>query len=194
MNALHLSSRLDPGSAGPHDPVPALLLLLPHCIRVSAVQTGQGRTLLLHRHLPDLGKWVWLHRTPTGHTLSRCGWSSEVVCVCSQIPLTSLLVSPRCVCDVRGHHLHRDESGRWHRRSIRLRLCAGLGGFPSVSHQRAHLYRPEEERMRERRGEEKRGGGVSWPLTTTSHCASCPQTIDWHPNNTIQVSPIIFNT
>ena len=46
---------MDPGSAGPHDPVLALLLLLPHCVCVSALQTGQGRTLLLHRHLPDLG-------------------------------------------------------------------------------------------------------------------------------------------
>lgn len=50
------SSRLDPGGASPHDPVAALLLLLPHRLHVSALPTGQGRTLLLHRHLPDLGK------------------------------------------------------------------------------------------------------------------------------------------
>lgn len=61
MNLHHFSSRLDPGSPSPHDPVHTLLLLLPHCVLVSAVQAGQGRALLLHRHLPDLGKWVWVH-------------------------------------------------------------------------------------------------------------------------------------
>lgn len=58
-HAIHLfclSPRLDPGSASSHDPVSALLLLLPHCVFISAVQTGQGRTLLLHCHLPDLSK------------------------------------------------------------------------------------------------------------------------------------------
>lgn len=112
-----------------------------------------------------------------------------------QIPLTTPLVFPRCVCDVCGDHLHCDESGRYSCYTFRLRLRAGLGGFPSLSHQRPHLYRPEEERMRGG-GEGKKVGVVRTPLTTTSHCAYCPQTIDWHPNNTtkVHVSLIIVNT
>lgn len=111
-----------------------------------------------------------------------------------QILLTPPLVFPRCVCDVRGHHLHCDAWWYIHPK-LRLRLCAGLGGFPSLSHQRPHLYCPEEERMRE--GAEKKSGGVDRILLiTTSHCAYCPQTIDWHPNNTTKarVSLIIVNT
>lgn len=110
--------------------------------------------------------------------------------------LASPLVSfPRCVRDVRGHHLHRDESGRWRRATVWLRIRASLGGFPSLPHQRPHLYRPEEERMREG-AEGKRGGVVRIPLRTTSHSAYCPQTIDWHPNNTtkLHVPLIILNT
>lgn len=126
-----------------------------------------------------------------GHALSR---SSPLA---SEPPhLTSPLVSfPRCVRDVRGHHLHRDESGRGRRDTVWLRIRASLGGFPSLPHQRPHLYRPEEERMREG-AEGKRGGVVRIPLRTTSHCAYCPQTIDWHPNNTtkLHVPLIILNT
>lgn len=48
--------RLDPGGAGPDDPGRALLLLLAGGLRLPAVQTGEGRSLLLHRHLPDLGQ------------------------------------------------------------------------------------------------------------------------------------------
>lgn len=112
--ASFLSSRLDPGGAGPHDPVPALLLLLPDCVRVSALQTGQGRTLLLYRHLPGLGEWVWLQHFLTGHTLwSFFGCGSEIIPICLgflQTLLTFRRVSPRFVRDVRGDHLHRDDS------------------------------------------------------------------------------------
>lgn len=78
---------------------------------------------------------------------------------------------------MRGYHLHRDESGRRTRDAIWVRLCAGLGGFPSLSHQWPHLYRPEEEGMRVG-AEGKRGGVVKIPGRTPSHCAYCPQTID----------------
>lgn len=195
-----LSSRLDPGSSGPHDSVHTLLLLLPHCLFVSAVQAGQGRTLLLHRHLPDLGEWVWLHHTLTGSRPEQLRVEfCEIIIIgfgASSPHLASPLVSfPRCVRDVRGHHLHRDESGRWRRATVWLRIRASLGGFPSLPHQRPHLYRPEEERMREG-AEGKRGGVVRIPLRTTSHSAYCPQTIDWHPNNTtkLHVPLIILNT
>lgn len=114
-------------------------------------------------------QWV----TPWADVGGAARWSSFA----SDPPHLSLHLFPRCVCDVRGDHLHSDESGRWSRDTVRLRLCAGLGGLPSLSHQRPHLYRPEEERMRE--GAEGKRGGVVWiPLRTTSHCAYCPQTID----------------
>lgn len=43
FHAIHLfclPPRLDPSSASSHDPVSALLLLLPHCVFISAVQTS----------------------------------------------------------------------------------------------------------------------------------------------------------
>lgn len=50
--------------------------------------------------------------------------------------------------------------------------------------------------MREGAEQKRRGGVLRRPLTTTSHCAYCPQTIDWHPNNTtkVHVSLTIVNT
>lgn len=87
-------------------------------------------------------------------------------------------LSPRRVCDVRSHHLHRDESGRRARGARRLRLRAGLGGLPALPHQRPHLYHPEKERMRAG-AEGRRGGGLcQTPRRTTWHCAYCPQTRD----------------
>lgn len=111
------------------------------------------------------------------HTLSGGGWRFMFI-------LTSLLfvIPCRCVRDVRGDHLHGDGS-RW---QLAVRLCvrAGLGGLPPLPHQWPHLYCPEEEGMREGGAEGRRGS----PLTTTSHCAYCPQTKDWHPNNTTCVT------
>lgn len=126
------------------------------------------------------------------------GWSGEIIhihCTFLQSPLTSLLVFPRCVRDVRGDHLHCDESKLQGQRKLRLCLRAGLGGFPSLPHQRPNLYRPEEKGMKES-GEEGRERVVRRSLTTTSHCAYCPQTIDWHPNNKakVHVSPTVVNT
>lgn len=116
---------------------------------------------------------IWVEQWDHVHFLSAA----------SNSPHLSPLIFPRFVRDVCSDHLHCDEAGREGCNTVRLRLRlrAGLGSVPSLSHQWPYLYRPEEKRMRGE-VEEKRGGVVMTSLTTTSHCVYCLQTIDWNSN------------